>query len=358
MKLHKKIIFILIILAITLSSGICNAEYLTYEKWEEDNDIQKKIVDVYTIVENKKTLITDNNIKNLVNYMYDMTTDGASEANDLKMIIVNLWTDKKFTKEQIKELYKTYEAKKGTPLWNGYDQNSTHHVAIELALKEITGESSVEIADDNEREKMQKSITKSMKSLQNLGWDSLKELDGKIKKFGNSYGTDKVWSEQWAYPVHTRIVNEFSTMKEKEKYKTAYEEAVETEEQHNTNVDINPNGGTHAVLGTTDPKAGHTIGEIIEEGKDFIGKANTSQTTLNGDNLQKASNTLYNILLTIGIFLAVAVGMYLGIKFMVASAEDKAKVKESLVPYIAGCVVIFGAFIIWKLAIMLLAKIA
>ena len=67
---------------------------------------------------------------------------------------------------------------------------------------------------------------------------------------------------------------------------------------------------------------------------------------------------MYNILLGIGVFLAVAVGMYLAIKFMLASAEDKAKVKESLVPYIAGCVVIFGAFTIWKLAIVLLSGIA
>ena len=58
------------------------------------------------------------------------------------------------------------------------------------------------------------------------------------------------------------------------------------------------------------------------------------------------------------IFLAVAVGMFLGIKFMISSAEDKAKVKEALIPYIAGCVVIFGAFIIWKLTILLLGRIA
>ena len=67
---------------------------------------------------------------------------------------------------------------------------------------------------------------------------------------------------------------------------------------------------------------------------------------------------LYNILLTIGIVLAVLGGIYLGIKFMMSSAEGKAQVKESLIPYIAGCVVIFGAFIIWKLAIVLLSGLA
>lgn len=46
------------------------------------------------------------------------------------------------------------------------------------------------------------------------------------------------------------------------------------------------------------------------------------------------------------------VGTIIGIQFMVASAEDKAKVKEALVPYVIGCAVIFGAFSIWKVAVI------
>lgn len=38
---------------------------------------------------------------------------------------------------------------------------------------------------------------------------------------------------------------------------------------------------------------------------------------------------------------------------MVASAEDKAKVKEALIPYVIGCAVIFGAFTIWSIAVNL-----
>ena len=33
------------------------------------------------------------------------------------------------------------------------------------------------------------------------------------------------------------------------------------------------------------------------------------------------------------------------------SADEKAKVKESLMPFVAGCVVVFGAFTIWKVAV-------
>lgn len=111
------------------------------------------------------------------------------------------------------------------------------------------------------------------------------------------------------------------------------------------------------VLGTSNPSAGHSPDEIKTEADSFIEIGKNNGNPIDGDNLKKASDTLYNILLTIGIILAVGVGMYLAIKFMLSSAEDKAKVKESLVPYIAGCVVIFGAFIIWKLVVMLLGTI-
>ena len=42
---------------------------------------------------------------------------------------------------------------------------------------------------------------------------------------------------------------------------------------------------------------------------------------------------------------------------MAGSVEQKAKVKDALVPYIVGCIVIFGAFGIWKLVLTLLESV-
>ena len=64
-------------------------------------------------------------------------------------------------------------------------------------------------------------------------------------------------------------------------------------------------------------------------------------------------NDIYNILFPLGVAVTVIIGGALGIKFMTASAEDKAKVKESLVPYVIGCIAIYGAFGIWKLCMTL-----
>lgn len=112
------------------------------------------------------------------------------------------------------------------------------------------------------------------------------------------------------------------------------------------------------VLGQSSASGSHTVDEVLTEAENFINAGKNKGTKIDTDSLKTASNTLYNMLLAIGIVIAVIVGMYLGVKFMLSSAEDKAKVKESLVPYIAGCVIIFGAFIIWKLAILLLGGIA
>lgn len=69
-------------------------------------------------------------------------------------------------------------------------------------------------------------------------------------------------------------------------------------------------------------------------------------------------SNIYNILLPLGIAVTVIIGGVLGIKFMMASAEDKAKVKESLVPYVIGCIAIYGAFGIWKICMTIFSALA
>ena len=67
-------------------------------------------------------------------------------------------------------------------------------------------------------------------------------------------------------------------------------------------------------------------------------------------------NSIYDIIFPLGVVITVIVGGALGIKFMMASAEDKAKIKESMIPYVVGCIVIYGAFGIWKLVITIFSS--
>lgn len=101
-----------------------------------------------------------------------------------------------------------------------------------------------------------------------------------------------------------------------------------------------------------------SIGDITSGADDFIstGDANKNQPISDGE-LKGLTDSLYNILLIIGVVVAAIVGIILGIQFITGSVEQKSKIKESLMPYIVGCVVIFGAFGIWKLAIIILRNI-
>lgn len=96
-----------------------------------------------------------------------------------------------------------------------------------------------------------------------------------------------------------------------------------------------------------------TPDEWINEGQSFINEGQGGAGTYDPTILKNASSNIYNILFAIAVVVAVVVGAIIGIKLMMASAEDKASVKEALVPYVVGCIVVFGAFGIWKLIVTL-----
>lgn len=99
-----------------------------------------------------------------------------------------------------------------------------------------------------------------------------------------------------------------------------------------------------------------SLGDVINGADSFI-EAGKGDEKINSGSLKSLSNTIYYVLLVIGIAIAMIVGVVLGIQFMVGSVEQKSKVKESLIPYFAGCVVVFGAFGIWKLVVTILSQV-
>lgn len=89
------------------------------------------------------------------------------------------------------------------------------------------------------------------------------------------------------------------------------------------------------------------LGDVIGGGGNFTNAAN--KTVIDNDKLKPVSDTIYNVLLSIGIVAAVLIASVLGIQFMMADIEGQAKVKESLIPFVVGCIIIFGAFGIWRM---------
>lgn len=96
---------------------------------------------------------------------------------------------------------------------------------------------------------------------------------------------------------------------------------------------------------------------FVENGKNEVLNPDEGEKTIDGDEVKKEIDRLYNILFAGGVVLAVIIGAILGIKLMFGGIEEQAKVKETLFPYVVGCIVIFGSFGIWKLVIVILSSV-
>lgn len=93
-----------------------------------------------------------------------------------------------------------------------------------------------------------------------------------------------------------------------------------------------------------------TLDDVIDNGKSFLevekpGLASTPEES----KLQALSNTVSGILLTIALAVTLISAVVMGINFVVQSVEDKAKIKESMIPWVIGIFVSFGAYAIWKI---------
>lgn len=99
--------------------------------------------------------------------------------------------------------------------------------------------------------------------------------------------------------------------------------------------------------------AADTVDSVMSGAEKFVNKGKNFQ--VDTDELKNSSDFVYNALLGIGLILAVVIGIILGIKYMISSSEDKAEVKQTLVPYLVSCVVLFGGFFIWKMVVNILS---
>ena len=100
--------------------------------------------------------------------------------------------------------------------------------------------------------------------------------------------------------------------------------------------------------------AADTIDEVMQGADKFVTQG--AKTDIDQKALEDTSDLLYNILLGIAMVVAVIVGLIIGIRFMVSGVDEKAKVKEELMPYVIGCFIVFGAFGIWKIIVSILSS--
>ena len=70
--------------------------------------------------------------------------------------------------------------------------------------------------------------------------------------------------------------------------------------------------------------------------------------TIDNGQIQSIGGKIIHTITNIGMVVAVAVLVVLGIKYMMGSAEEKAEYKKTLIPYFIGALLIFSAAAIVK----------
>lgn len=104
--------------------------------------------------------------------------------------------------------------------------------------------------------------------------------------------------------------------------------------------------------------ADNPLEDIMNKANEFVSNGENGGNVINNAALKDGSNILYNVLLVIGIAVAFIWGLVLGIQFITGSLGEKADVKKNLIVYLIGCIIIFGAFGIWRLLLQLLQPLA
>lgn len=341
MKLSKIILAVILICTLIFSNNISFAVSLNQE-------IANIIEAYYEWTQSSECQFDENGQVNEAAAANKLNELCNSDLNKLNALYTT------YTAEDLQKYKGIYGSSVG---WPGGDTSNIICKSVSRAINNAkSGTTSNPNSDKNQdKEKIREKYKEVTNAGNNVTQVQLKEVDNLIKNYVANYGQLRNETDQdmigWAEWISNKLKELGSTEE------TAYEQykGEQDQRQENNETVHRPSTG---VLGTSTPNGGHTIDEVINEGGNFIDIGKNQGSKISTGNLQAGSNTLYNILLGIGVFLTVAVGMYLAIKFMIASAEEKAQVKESLIPYIAGCIVIFGAFTIWKLAITLLSGIS
>jgi len=96
-----------------------------------------------------------------------------------------------------------------------------------------------------------------------------------------------------------------------------------------------------------------SLDDVMNNGNSFLNAGSESSTMIDQNDLKSLSNFISGVLLTIAIGVTVITGAIMGLNFITQSIEEKAKVKESMIPWVIGIIVSFGAFAIWEVAVNL-----
>ena len=97
-----------------------------------------------------------------------------------------------------------------------------------------------------------------------------------------------------------------------------------------------------------------TFDQMKESINQFMTRGKNGSTGMSANKMGDIVVPIANILTAIGVIVLVGATVIMGIKYMFASPDEAAKLKQQLIGLVVAAVVVLGAATIWKLVYRLL----
>jgi hypothetical protein len=94
-----------------------------------------------------------------------------------------------------------------------------------------------------------------------------------------------------------------------------------------------------------------TLSEMEASTSNFLSTGKDEANNINTSGIFGDLSDLGSILTTVGAGVMVIVTLVMGIKYIMATPDTQAKLKQQLIGLVVSGVVIFGAYFIWKIVI-------
>ena len=90
------------------------------------------------------------------------------------------------------------------------------------------------------------------------------------------------------------------------------------------------------------------LSEVFHVGEDFISEGSETDLNFIDDETVASVNDIGRFLTAVGLTILVCVTLIMGIKYMMATPNDKAKLKKRLIGLLIASFVIFFSYTIWS----------
>ena len=90
------------------------------------------------------------------------------------------------------------------------------------------------------------------------------------------------------------------------------------------------------------------LSEVFQVGEDFISEGSETDLNFIDDETVASVNDIGRFLTAVGLIILVCVTLIMGIKYMMATPNDKAKLKKRLIGLLIASFVIFFSYTIWS----------